>query len=370
MPRAASPLEPQLATLVDEAPAGDGWLHEMKLDGYRLVAEVDKQHVALRTRNGNDWAARVPGVVAALRTLREKSGEPSLVLDGELVVMNERGASDFQRLQNALAAGSKDRPVFYVFDLLRRGRRELAPLPLDQRKQELAEVLAAAKSPRDGVIRLSAHVVGDGAKVFAEACRLELEGIISKRRDAPYRPGRSADWLKVKCKRQQEFVVGGFTAPRASRSHFGALLIGLHDAQGKLRYAGKVGTGFSSASLAEIHARLEPLVQERPAFVDPPRGAEARDVKWIAPRLLAQIEFAEMTAGGRVRHPSFQGLRDDKAARGVGLEKPAPTAAATSATPAASRSSRAARAPRSASPGGGRTRRAPSARDRGPGRSR
>ena len=366
MPR-ASALEPQLATLVDEAPAGDGWLHEMKLDGYRLVAEVDPEHVALRTRNGNDWAARVPGVAAALRELRAASGDARLVLDGELVVMNERGVSDFQRLQNALAAGSHDVPVYYVFDLLRRGSRDLAPLPLDQRKQELAALLAGAEVAKDGVIRLSAHVVGQGAKVFAEACRLELEGIISKRRDAPYRPGRNTDWLKVKCKRQQEFVVGGFTAPRASRSHFGALLIGLHDARGKLRYAGKVGTGFSSASLQEIHERLLPLVQATPPFVDPPRGAEARDVQWIAPRLLAQIEFAEMTSGGRVRHPSFQGLRDDKAARGVALELPAKPPAATSAP---RRSPRAARAPRSASPGGGRTRRGPSARDRGPGRSR
>jgi bifunctional non-homologous end joining protein LigD len=360
--------EPELATLVDSAPEGTEWLHEMKLDGYRLVAEVTAKGVALRTRNGNDWAPRAAPLVEALAALRKASGLATLVLDGEMVVMNERGVSDFQRLQNALREGGE--LCYYVFDCLRLGARDLTRLPLEERKAALATLLekAPAVAGPTRTLRLSEHVVGQGAAFFAEACKLGLEGIISKRRDAPYKPGRGGDWLKVKCKKQQEFVVGGFTAPRASRSHFGALLIGVHDAEGKLRYAGKVGTGFSAASLREIHERLLPLVQAKPAFVDPPRGAEARDVKWIAPRLLAQIEFAEITRDGRVRHPSFQGLRDDKAARGIGVERPA--AAPTPPAPAPRRYSRAAPAPRSASPGAGGSRRAPSARGRGAGRSR
>ena len=316
---ADGPTEPQLATLVAEAPAGDEWLHEMKLDGYRLLAHVHKQQVKLLTRHGNDWAERVPSIVAALLGL----GIDDAVFDGELVVLDDAGVSDFQSLQNSLAAGKDGALVYFVFDLLRLHGRSLAELPLEERKRELATVVPKQKK-KNVKIRLSDHVVGQGPAFFAQACRMNLEGIVSKRRDRPYRPGRSADWLKVKCKRRQEFVIGGFSAPRASRSHFGALLLGLYDEAGKLRYAGKVGTGFTSASLREIHERLLPLVQAKPAFANPPRGAEARDLTWTAPRLLAEIEFAEITRDGRVRHASFQGLRDDKPAHMARLERPAP----------------------------------------------
>jgi bifunctional non-homologous end joining protein LigD len=315
MPRATL-LEPQLATLVDEAPSGDEWLHEMKLDGYRLLAERRGTRVALVTRNGNDWAARVPRLVEALRAL----ADDDFVLDGELVAMNDRGVSDFQTLQNSLHDGAGAAPlVYFAFDALRVGGEDVTDEPLEARKKRLAALVGRKKT---GMIRVSEHVVGDGPRVFAEAGRLGMEGIICKRRDRPYRPGRSGEWLKVKCKKRQEFVVGGFSAPRASRSHFGALLLGLHGRDGKLRYAGKVGTGFSSSSLEEIHERLLPLAQDRPAFVNPPRGADARDVTWLRPELLAEIEYAELTRDGRVRHASFQGMRDDKAARGVKLEEP------------------------------------------------
>jgi bifunctional non-homologous end joining protein LigD len=313
------PTEPQLATLVDEAPTGDAWLHELKLDGYRLVAEVRGKRVALYSRRGHDWAARAPHVAGVLARLGE-----DVVLDGELVVLDERGISDFQRLQNSLTGGKDDACVYFAFDLLARGKTSLAARPLDERKAALAELLAKHAKTLGRTVRLSEHVIGRGPEFFARACEMNVEGIISKRRDRPYKPGRSTDWLKVKCKKRQEFVIGGFSAPRSSRGFFGSLLLGVHDPAGKLHYAGKVGTGFSAASLAEVHDRLLPLAQPKPAFVDPPRGADARGVTWTAPKLLAEIEFAEITRDGRVRHASFQGLRDDKAARKITLEKPVP----------------------------------------------
>jgi bifunctional non-homologous end joining protein LigD len=299
-------LEPLLPTLASEAPEGDDWIHEPKLDGYRLVAHVSGRRVALMSRRGHDWSGRFPELVRALSRL----SPPRLVLDGEVVVLDERGLSDFQALQNSLKGGGRAKHVYFVFDLLFLGDDDLRDAPLVQRKEALRRLLIARHAPSDRV-RYSDHVRGHGPEMFRRACEVGLEGIISKQAFAPYQGGRSTSWLKVKCGAQQEFVIGGFTAPRGSRSAMGALLLGVYEG-GRLRYAGKVGTGFTDASLRELHARLLPLSTDEAPFADPPRGAAARGVTWVRPQLVAEVRFTGFTRDGYVRHPSFHGLRDDK----------------------------------------------------------
>ncbi|MEO8180289.1 MAG: DNA ligase D, partial [Deltaproteobacteria bacterium] len=318
--RAALPgfVEPQLSTLSSEAPESEDWLHEIKLDGYRILARIEEGRASLLSRRGNDWSARMPSIASALGALPLQSA----LLDGEVVVLREDGVSDFQLLQNSLEGGRDARSVYYAFDALFLDGFDLRALPLRERKQHLAAAIERATQPR---VRLSEHVQGGGSAFFEHACKLGLEGIVSKRADAPYASGRSRSWLKVKCLSVQEFVIGGFTEPRASRQHLGALLIGVREGEA-LVYAGKVGTGFTQASRAELSRRLEPLERNKPPFENPPRGAEARGVRWVAPRLVAQVAFVERTQDGRVRHASFQGLRDDKPTRDVHIERPEPKA--------------------------------------------
>jgi bifunctional non-homologous end joining protein LigD len=329
-------IAPQLATLVAEAPTGDDWVHEIKLDGYRMLARCEKGRVAWITRGGHDWSERVPSLSRELASL----ALPGALLDGELVVLRD-GVSSFQDLQNSLSEGRDARCVFYVFDLLHFGRHDLRGATLLERKAFLGRVLeAAGAATPESRIRLSEHVLGRGEEFLAGACELGAEGSVCKRADAPYASGRSRRWLKVKCSKRQEFVIGGFTAPGGARSHLGALLLGVQGDEG-LAYAGKVGTGFSQRSLAELSAKLAPLVRERPAFANPPRGAEARGVRWVEPTLVAEVQFAERTSDGRVRHASFLGLREDKPARQVREERPAPP---PPRKPLAKRTKRAARA--------------------------
>ena len=307
-------LEVALATLIDRAPEGDDWLHEIKLDGYRILARIERGTAQLSTRRGNDWTARAPSVTRALAALPVKNA----VLDGELVSLRDDGVTDFQSLQNALSEGRTDRLVYFAFDLLFLNGLDLRSLPLIERKEALSLLLTRAKA--DAHLRLSDHVVGDGARFFAQACQLGLEGIIAKRARGPYRGGRSKDWLKIKCIARQEFVIGGFTPPSGSRKFLGALLIGVWDKQ-SLRYAGKVGTGFTERSLRALHTKLTPLVQAEAPFADPPKGSIVRGARWVAPKLVAEIAFSEFTQDGRLRHPSFQGLREDKAASEVVRER-------------------------------------------------
>ena len=312
-------VEPQLATLVTEAPAGDAWLHEIKLDGYRMLARCQSGRVAWLTRRGHDWSERVPSLGRELAGL----GLDGALLDGEIVVLRG-GVSDFQELQNSLSEGRDGRCLFYAFDVLHFGQHDLRGATLLERKTFLARLLeAAGASGAESRIRFSDHVLGQGEEFFAGACELGVEGIVCKRADARYTSGRTRSWLKVKCLQRQEFVIGGFTAPGGARSHFGALLLGVHE-HGGLAYAGRVGTGFSQRSLAELHARLEPLVRARAAFANPPRGADARGVRWVEPRLVAEVQFAERTSEGLVRHASFLGLREDKPASEVREERAAP----------------------------------------------
>ena len=208
--------------------------------------------------------------------------------------------------------------VYFAFDLLWLNGRDLRPLPLRDRKEQLSALLRPVRSTH---IRLTTHVEGAGHQVFARACQLGLEGIVSKRADSPYEGKRTMAWQKTKCSARQELVIGGYTAPSGSRQHLGALLMGVREGDA-LRYAGKVGTGFSEQTLRELATRLAPLRSDRSPFVDPPRGAEARDVQWVLPKLVAEVEFTEFTQDHRMRHPSFRGLRDDKPAEAVVAEKP------------------------------------------------
>lgn len=315
------PLEihPELATLVDAAPAGDDWVHEIKLDGYRVLARLDHGEVQLLTRNGKDWTERMPTLKAALEQLSVESA----VLDGELVALDERGITHFQTLQSSLNAESDGALVYYAFDLLHLDGQDLTAKPLLERKSLLRELLTRSETALGGQVRFSAHVVGNGPSFFANACKLGLEGTIAKRASSPYRAGRGKDWLKIKCGKDQEFTIIGFTDPSGSRSHFGALLVATRR-EGELVYAGKVGTGFSAASLKELHQKLRRLERDTAPVAKPPRGTAVRNVHWVEPQLVAEIGFTETTSDGLLRHPTFKGLRDDKPAAEVQLEEPQP----------------------------------------------
>ena len=305
-------LKPQLATLVDAPPAGD-WHYEIKFDGYRILARIDAGKVRLLTRNGHDWTAKMPRQVAALEQLKLKSAW----LDGEMVVLDDHGLTDFQALQNAFDAGDDQRLRYYLFDLPWLDGRDLRTRPLQERRAALQKQLADAPDE----LRYSASFTEPVDSLLASACQMGLEGLVGKRQDSPYLERRSSDWIKLKCQQRQEFVVVGYTEPKGSRSAFGALLLALHEG-GQLRYAGKVGTGFSTDTLHRLLAQLKPLEVEHPSVAKPPTGAETRGVHWLEPRLLAEVSFAGMTRDGSVRHAVFHGLRSDKPTRAINQERP------------------------------------------------
>lgn len=307
-------VEPQLATLAAKVPAGERWAHEVKFDGYRIQARAGSGKVVLLSRRGLDWTDRFPALSASLKKLRANSA----LIDGEAVVLDEQGRSHFQLLQNALSENRTDGVAYYAFDLLELDGRDMRGEPLAERKKALKALLDA--SPR-AKIRYSEHVQGKGEQLFRLACDTGLEGIVCKLADAPYRSGRSPDWLKVKCVHEQEFVVAGWTDPAGARAGFGALALGVREG-GKLRYAGRVGTGFTTASLRELHSRLSSLKAPRCPLDAPPPGPEARGVHWVRPVLVAEVGFTGWTKDGVLRHPSFKGLREDKPAAEVVVEKP------------------------------------------------
>ena len=318
---------PQLATLVDRVPQGDDWLHELKFDGYRILCRISDGDICLITRNRQDWTERLSFLTKAANELPVDQA----LLDGEVVALNENGATNFQLLQNSLSTHASDNLAYYVFDLLHLDGNDLMPLPLLTRKETLAEILKAKSST--SAIRYSEHWLGQGDRLYDEACRSGLEGVISKRADQPYRSGRSRDWVKTKCVQNQEFVIGGFTDPAGSRAGLGALLVGVHDERGRLVYAGKVGTGFTRQSLIELRNRLDRLVSKATPFVNPPRGAEARGVHWVTPELIAAVSFAEWTSDNMLRHPSFQGLREDKPPVAIRRERTTGTNKITTSRP-------------------------------------
>ncbi|MCC6766631.1 MAG: DNA ligase D [Deltaproteobacteria bacterium] len=308
--------EPQLATLVKTAPEGDGWLHEIKFDGYRIGARVADGAVTLFTRAGNDWTTSFPEVRAAVAALPAGC----TLLDGEVAAVLADGRTSFQALQRWFSGGNATL-VYYVFDLLHLDGEDVARLPLDERKARLERLLR--RLPADSLIRYSAHVVGGGRRFLAAACERGLEGIVSKRRDRPYEAGRKGGWTKSKCLHRQELVIGGFTDPEGQRGGIGALLLGVYDGAGALRFAGKVGTGFSQKGAADLRARLDRLERSTAPFAEAPPEARRWRPHWVEPALVAEVAFAEWTDDGRLRQASFQGLRTDKAAREVMREEPA-----------------------------------------------
>ncbi|MFY3744381.1 DNA ligase D [Anaeromyxobacter sp. Red801] len=318
------PYRAQLATLVAAPPAGEGWVHETKYDGYRIGCALEGGRATLWSRRGNDWTAQFPEVARAAEALPARSA----LLDGEVAAVLPGGRTSFQALQQAFSGGRRSL-AYFVFDLLWLDGEDLSRRPLLERKDALRRLLGA----RGEVLRYAPHVDAPGAEVLREACRLGLEGIVSKRADAPYRPGRNATWTKAKCLARQELVIGGFTDPEGSRQGIGALLVGFHEG-GALRFAGKVGTGFTQASARALRARLDRLERADPPFTPRPPGPLGRIAHWVRPELVAEVAFTEWTGDGKVRHPSFQGLREDKRAAEVVREAPAaaaPPAAAASA---------------------------------------
>ena len=307
-------VEPMLATLTSKAPAGDRWLHEIKFDGYRLQARVEAGRVKLLTRSGLDWTQKFgKAVVAALQDLAVGTA----IIDGELVVETNSGASDFSALQADLSENRSDRFVFYVFDLLYLDGYDLRALPLLDRKSLLEKLVAEDGS----MIRYSNHFEESGAKVLRHACRLGLEGIVSKLRDGPYRAGRGKSWVKSKCSARQEFVIGGYVPSSVSSKAIGSLVLGVYDT-GKFHHVGRVGTGFTVSVAEDVFRKLDRLQVASNPFDSRLTAEEARQVRYVRPELVAEIEFRAWTADGHLRHASFRGLREDKPAREIRREVP------------------------------------------------
>ena len=305
------------ATLTDERFSDPAWIFERKLDGVRCLAARNGRRVRLLSRTGRVMNRSYPELAGAL----EDDPVEDFLVDGEIVAF-ERGVTSFSRLQRRMqlsdpeAARRSGVAVYlYLFDLLQLAGHDVTALPLRSRKALLRRNLEFP-----GHVRYLPHRNRDGEALFREACHRGLEGLIAKRGDSPYAHGRSRDWLKFKCSREQELVIGGFTAPRGSRAEFGALLVGYWE-DGQLRYAGKVGTGFNRGTLKSLGERMRSLERDSPSFVDVepiPRGTN-----WVEPELVAQVAFTEWTRDGRLRHPRYLGLRDDKPARDVVRERPA-----------------------------------------------
>lgn len=309
---------PQLCLLVTQPPAGDEWIHEGKLDGYRILARLEDGRVKIETRNAQDWTARFPAVARAVAGLPARRAW----LDGEVVALDSHGISHFQALQEALSGTRKADLRYFVFDLLYLDGRDLRALPLLDRKARLRSLV-----PRDAVIRYVDHSRGEGPAAFSRACRRGLEGLVSKRADGAYRAGRGHGWLKIRCGLSQEFVIAGFTDSDKGLA-FGALLLGVYDRAGRdrggrLAYAGRVGTGFSLSERKALRARLDSIERPEPPFARFPPQAQISGVHWVKPVLVAEVGFTTRTRDGLLRHPTFQGLREDKPSRQVVAELPA-----------------------------------------------
>ncbi|MGY2297992.1 DNA ligase D [Pseudomonas yamanorum] len=306
-------LTPQLATLVDRAPDGD-WVYEIKFDGYRILTRIRDGEVRLFTRNGHDWTDRLPRQVKALEALKLKDSW----LDGEVVSLNADGLPDFQALQNAFDIGRSLDIVYYLFDapfLEGRDQREVA---VEERRAALKSVLTRSRSK---LLRFSESFAANQRDIFESACDLALEGVIGKRAGSLYVSKRSPDWIKLKCRLRQEFIIVGFTRPQGSRSGFGALLLAVNDDTG-LVYAGRVGTGFDQAALKKISEQLKALERDVSPLAKPLTSAQARGVHWVEPQLVSEVQFAEWTREGVVRQAAFVGLRTDKPAEQIVHEQP------------------------------------------------
>lgn len=307
-------IPPQLATLVKDPPSGDHWLHELKFDGYRMLCHWNEGKARFWSRNKKDWTEKFPSVANALKTLKVKS----VVLDGEIVVLDPQGRTSFQRLQQAM--GRTDVAfTFQIFDLLYLDGYNFTKVGLRKRKEALQTLLSGL--PKESPLQYSDHFEGDGRAFFRHACEHGLEGIISKVSDSLYESTRNKSWLKIKCARNQEFVIVGYTPSVKGMAGFGSLILGVYE-RGKLLYAGRVGTGFSLKQRVELAKKLDRIAIASSPLAVKPKEPALRNAHWAEPTLVAQVSFTEWTDDGSVRHPSFQGLREDKSAREVRRERP------------------------------------------------
>ncbi|WP_122266619.1 DNA ligase D [Pseudomonas syringae] len=314
-------LSPQLATLVEAPPAGD-WLYEIKFDGYRMLTRIEGDDVRLFTRNGHDWTERLPELVKAFKGMKLRDSW----FDGEVVVLDEQGLPDFQGLQNAFDAGNSKDILYYLFDMPFLSAEDLREVPLEQRRDALKHVLDAQKSR---LLRYSDAFQAGHQDIVASAAAMGLEGVIGKRAGSAYVSKRNADWIKLKCRLRQEFVVVGYTAPQGSRSAFGALLLAVNAGEDGLVYAGRVGTGFTEVSLEQLHKQLKKLQRKDSPLAKNLSASQARGVQWVEPKLVCETEFAQWTREGIVRQAAFVGLRNDKPAKDVVREDAQPAKVAS-----------------------------------------
>ena len=308
-------IEPQLAQLADHPPEGADWIHEIKFDGYRTLTRIQNGDIQLLSRNGLDWTKKYGSIVEDLKAL----GLENAWMDGEVVALGKNNASSFSELQRALKDGDDERLYYYIFDLLILDDEDLRAMPLGERKAQLKMVLAS--HPKLKHLVFSDHIEGGGSAVLRTSCQHHLEGVVSKMVSAPYLAGRGTGWVKSKCSRRQEVVIGGYTDPQGSRAGFGSLLVGARNAKGQFQYVGRVGTGFSGEVLKDVYARLKKLaITQSPFEAGEPVGKKNH---WVKPTLVAEVDFPEWTEKMILRHPSFQGLREDKRAKDVVIEMPA-----------------------------------------------
>jgi len=318
-------IKPQLTRLVDEAPQGPGWLHEIKYDGYRMHARIDSGRVKLLTRTGLDWSHRYKRTIQALSALMVRSA----YIDGELCALNGDGVPAFSRLQAAMDEGRTDQLIFFAFDLLHLNGESTAKQPLIKRKERLERVFKWEISG----LRYSEHVAGDGPRFRQHACQLGLEGVISKRADQPYVPGDRGIWVKSKCLNREEFVVVGWTAPEGSRRHIGALLLAYYTDDGRLHYAGRAGTGITDKELKRLAGILAPLQVPKMLLAEPPprdsrfgSPLQLSKVHWVRPEVVVEVTYLTWTEDNLLRQVSYQAQREDKPARQVVRMVPHPPA--------------------------------------------
>jgi bifunctional non-homologous end joining protein LigD len=306
-------IPPQLATLGTEMPKGKNWVHEIKFDGYRLIARIENGEVRLLTRTGKDWTEKFAPIAKQLQNLPIQNG----MLDGEVVVVNKEGNSSFKELQDALTNNNYDNMQYYLFDILFLDGEDLRGLPLIERKKQLQNILS---NEGDGRIFYSEHFEDVEKNFLQNICSMHLEGIVSKQKDAPYTSTRTRTWMKSKCIQRQEFIIVGFTNSTDAGRGIGALLLGIYR-NGYLEYSGKVGTGFDYAMSADLRKKLDKLKQPKPAFKKATSEIK-RGAFWVEPKLVCEVKYTEITPEGRLRHPVFEGLREDKPSGSVRLETP------------------------------------------------
>lgn len=307
-------IKPQLCTLTISPPLENNWIHEVKFDGYRIITVKDKT-INLFSRNGLNWTNKLSAIQDALSAL----SLPSIILDGEIVALDKKGISNFQMLQNYFddKKSKSTHLQYYVFDILYYNGYNLMKVPLLERKRLLKLIFDHCETRlKSNIIIYSDYIQGKGEVIFKKACQKKLEGIISKEITSPYEQKRTTSWLKTKCKKQQEFVIGGFTLPKGNRNALGALLLGYYDHNQKLIYSGKVGTGFNETTLENLKKNLAKITCQASPFLTFPK-MKLSDIIWVKPKLIAVINFLSWTKDGRLRHPSFEGLRNDKNPKSV-----------------------------------------------------